>query len=89
MGQRLFFPPNVAGWPGGLAWLDGQAVVARANVAAWLTEPSTWGGNDRFSELAGRHGWKTPAGLAQCPDKLAASAGPHVRKSGILREPGI
>ncbi len=41
MGQRLFFPPNVAGWPGGLAWLDGQAVVARANFAAWLTEPST------------------------------------------------
>ena len=25
MGQRLFFPPSVAGWPGGLAWLDGQA----------------------------------------------------------------
>ena len=23
MGQRLFYPPNVAGWPGGLAWLGG------------------------------------------------------------------
>ena len=43
MGQRLFFPPSVAGWPGGLAWLDGQALVARANFAAWLTEPSTLG----------------------------------------------
>lgn len=60
MGQRLFFPPNVAGWPGGLAWLDGQAVVARANFAGWLTEPSTWIGNDPFSDAAGHHGLKTP-----------------------------
>jgi uncharacterized protein (DUF1800 family) len=60
MGQRLFFPPNVAGWPGGLAWLDGQAVVARANFAAWLTEPSTQGGKDQVSDLADRYGLKTP-----------------------------
>jgi uncharacterized protein (DUF1800 family) len=60
MGQRLFFPPSVAGWPGGLAWLDGQAIVARTNFAAWLTEPSTWGGKDPFAGLAERHGFKTP-----------------------------
>jgi uncharacterized protein (DUF1800 family) len=37
MGQELFFPPNVGGWPGGRGWLTGRSVVARANFAAALT----------------------------------------------------
>ena len=37
MGQELFSPPNVGGWPGGRRWLTGRAVVARANFAAALT----------------------------------------------------
>ena len=37
MGQGLFFPPNVGGWPSGRSWLTGRAVVARANFAAALT----------------------------------------------------
>jgi uncharacterized protein (DUF1800 family) len=60
MGQRLFFPPGVAGWPGGLAWLGGQAVVARANFAAWITAPPTSDGKAPFRNLAQRHGLETP-----------------------------
>jgi uncharacterized protein (DUF1800 family) len=36
LGQELFYPPNVGGWPGGRGWLTGRAVVARANFAAAL-----------------------------------------------------
>jgi Protein of unknown function (DUF1800) len=36
LGQELFFPPNVGGWPGGRSWLSGRSVVARANFAAAL-----------------------------------------------------
>ncbi len=36
MGQELFFPPNVGGWPGGRSWLSPRSVVARANFAAAL-----------------------------------------------------
>lgn len=36
LGQELFFPPNVGGWPGGRAWLSGRGVLARANFAAAL-----------------------------------------------------
>ena len=36
LGQELFFPPNVGGWPGGRGWLSGRGVVARANFAAAL-----------------------------------------------------
>ena len=31
MGQRLFFPPSVAGWPGGQNWLTSGTMIARQN----------------------------------------------------------
>src|SRR5262249_23733192 len=33
MGQALFAPPNVKGWPGGRAWLNTATVLARQNFA--------------------------------------------------------
>lgn len=33
MGQALFNPPNVAGWPGGTTWLNSGAWLARLNFA--------------------------------------------------------
>jgi uncharacterized protein (DUF1800 family) len=40
MGQILFYPPNVAGWPGGANWLTSQTVIARENfVAALVNSP--------------------------------------------------
>jgi uncharacterized protein (DUF1800 family) len=36
MGQILFYPPNVAGWPGGSNWLTSQTVIARENFVAGL-----------------------------------------------------
>ncbi len=58
MGQRLFFPPSVAGWPDGLSWLNDQEVLARANFTAWITEPSSH--DDEARRLAERSGLKTP-----------------------------
>jgi len=31
MGQVLFYPPNVAGWPGGANWLTSDMMIARQN----------------------------------------------------------
>jgi uncharacterized protein (DUF1800 family) len=36
MGQDLFYPPNVFGWPGGRNWLNSRGLVARINFAAAL-----------------------------------------------------
>ena len=36
MGQELFEPPNVGGWPGGRAWIHPRGLIARANYAASL-----------------------------------------------------
>jgi uncharacterized protein (DUF1800 family) len=38
LGQDLFYPPNVGGWPGGRSWLTTRAVVGRANYAAALID---------------------------------------------------
>jgi uncharacterized protein (DUF1800 family) len=31
MGQVLFYPPNVAGWPGGNSWINSSTLLARIN----------------------------------------------------------
>ena len=33
MGQTLFDPPNVAGWPGSAAWINSAALLQRVNFA--------------------------------------------------------
>ncbi|WP_109831831.1 DUF1800 domain-containing protein [Reichenbachiella versicolor] len=32
LGQTLFYPPNVAGWPGGQAWIDSSTLLLRARL---------------------------------------------------------
>jgi uncharacterized protein (DUF1800 family) len=36
LGQNLFYPPNVGGWPGGRSWLGTRALIGRHNYAAAL-----------------------------------------------------
>ena len=32
LGQILFFPPNVAGWPGGQSWIDSSSLLTRMQL---------------------------------------------------------
>ena len=41
MGQSLYYPPNVGGWPGGRTWLSPLALLGRANLAADLVSGRT------------------------------------------------
>ncbi|MFX9127672.1 DUF1800 family protein, partial [Acinetobacter baumannii] len=36
LGQSLFAPPSVKGWDGGPAWLNGQTLLFRQNLALSL-----------------------------------------------------
>jgi hypothetical protein len=36
MGQDLFFPPDVNGWPGGMAWINSNMLLVRYNFANYL-----------------------------------------------------
>jgi Protein of unknown function (DUF1800) len=57
LGQDLFYPPNVGGWPGGRHWLSPRAIIGRANYAAALVE----GG---LSRPAARLDWAARGGHA-------------------------
>jgi len=48
MGQVLFYPPNVKGWDGGIAWLNSQTLLTRENFASGLVNQmngDSWLGN--------------------------------------------
>ena len=38
LGQELFQPPNVKGWPGGITWITTNSLFDRYNFAAELVE---------------------------------------------------
>jgi len=37
LGQILFYPPNVAGWPGGKSWIDSSSLMLRLRVPQILS----------------------------------------------------
>lgn len=39
LGQRLFYPPTVAGWPSGRSWITPSALVARGNFVRDILFP--------------------------------------------------
>ncbi|MCR6721703.1 MAG: DUF1800 domain-containing protein [Chitinophagaceae bacterium] len=43
LGQVLFYPPNVAGWPGGRAWIDSSTLMVRLRLPQLLND------NDEFN----------------------------------------
>lgn len=65
MGQRLFYPPSVAGWKAGLAWLRGPTVIARADFAAFFARPDGPLAAGHLLGAAQRAGWQTPAQWAE------------------------
>ena len=36
LGQLLFYPPNVAGWPGGRNWIDSSSLLFRMQLPAYV-----------------------------------------------------
>ena len=38
LGQVLFYPPNVAGWPGGKSWIDSSTVMMRMRLPQMLND---------------------------------------------------
>ncbi len=69
MGQILFRPPSVKGWPSGTAWLTSAAVVERVKAARRLADAHP-GAADRIVDLAFDN--VTPGALAE---RLAAARG--------------
>jgi uncharacterized protein (DUF1800 family) len=95
LGQDLFYPPNVGGWPGGRDWMSARGVIARSNYAVALLEGEPVGrpGPMDALALARRHGDKDVVafytrlllGTEPAPawrERLAAAVGPKVTEEG-------
>jgi uncharacterized protein (DUF1800 family) len=61
LGQDLFHPPSVKGWDGGPAWLNGQTLLFRQNLALALTstEDGRFGRRADPVTLVEKYGKKT------------------------------
>ncbi|HSU29468.1 MAG TPA: DUF1800 domain-containing protein, partial [Chitinophagaceae bacterium] len=38
LGQLLFYPPNVAGWPGGKSWIDSSSLMMRMRIPRMIND---------------------------------------------------
>ena len=64
MGQDLFNPPNVGGWPGGFTWSTAGALAERFNFAGLLVGRQDAGASSLDTgQLLRRSGARTAAGL--------------------------
>lgn len=73
MGQTIFDPPNVGGWPGGRAWIDTRGLIARTNFAATFLDGPALGRSIAYDPtvLAAKHGFGSdPEGVLAFHHKL-------------------
>jgi len=56
MGQDLFFPPDVNGWPGGMAWINSNMLLVRYNFANFLLNGVSPGEFKMFNRKAAAPG---------------------------------
>lgn len=42
LGQLLFYPPNVAGWPDGKSWIDSSTLMLRLRIPQLLKDDDTF-----------------------------------------------
>ena len=42
LGQILFYPPNVSGWPGGKTWIDSSTLMMRMRLPQLISDRDEW-----------------------------------------------
>jgi uncharacterized protein (DUF1800 family) len=79
MGQDLFEPPNVGGWPGGRAWIHTRSLIARANFAAALIRGPNVGRREPYDPRAAARaaGFADPAGVLTYHHRLLFGTDPR------------
>ncbi len=75
MGQQLFAPPNVKGWPGGKSWLNTSTILVRDNFAEALAMGTLWPGSAAETSAAVASAAPAPGQVSGKPTGSAASAG--------------
>jgi uncharacterized protein (DUF1800 family) len=66
LGQELFYPPNVFGWPGGRAWITPRSALRRVNYATALIDGPAVGRAEKVDALALARRHDKAADLESC-----------------------
>jgi len=75
MGMNLFEPPNVAGWPGGLDWINSGTLLARAEFAKELASADSGGNRLKLSNITGLPLGQSAADPGDVIDAILAQLG--------------
>jgi uncharacterized protein (DUF1800 family) len=78
LGQVLFQPPNVAGWDWGKAWINTNTLLARYNLAGFITK----GSQDPPTGMAGKQGEMNSGMTMDSPYAAKAMAKATKKKAG-------
>ncbi|MEQ9096603.1 MAG: DUF1800 domain-containing protein [Phycisphaerales bacterium] len=81
MGQSLFFPPSVAGWAGGRAWINTSTMFVRQNTMAFLLTGRKPNGPDALADM---QPYEPEAIMAELREALGAGDDEHTVRS-VLR----
>jgi len=66
LGQMLFAPPNVKGWPGGSHWITSSSFLARVQLMSQVTRAIEVAENEKPKmAMAEKYGWLTKYSLVQ------------------------
>jgi uncharacterized protein (DUF1800 family) len=79
LGQVLFAPPNVKGWPGGDTWIDSATLLARKQFVEQL-----WRATDHAARATHAPAASTAIGLAMGAAPVRHDAGLHFDLDGWL-----
>ena len=75
MGMNLFEPPNVAGWPGGLDWINSGTLLARAEFAKELASADSGSNRLKLSNITGLPLGQSAADPGDVVDAILAQLG--------------
>ena len=70
LGQLLFYPPNVAGWPGGKNWIDSSSLMMRMRIPQMLDDKDEFNvrpkddDDQMMGRMEGKDDPKAAAGMA-------------------------
>lgn len=79
LGQLLFYPPNVAGWPGGKNWIDSSSLMLRLRIPqmVYVSEELNMKPKDDDDQMMGRMNSRTTK-MNNKTSKQALQAGAQI-----------
>ncbi|MEO8848803.1 MAG: DUF1800 domain-containing protein [Casimicrobiaceae bacterium] len=85
MGQNLFAPPNVKGWPGGDAWINSSTLLARKQFLARITRADNFGAAPAMNARLPVDGTQREASFdaARWANAIAPAAGTEARARAL------